>query len=321
MKLERREQILAVVAAVLIAAVLGRTLWAVVTTPFRTRQAAKASVLNTLQAKQRQLQEIEKLKAQLKEWSARSLPADPTVARRLYQNWLLECAQQAKLEGIQVDSGEVRREKNLFYRMPFTVRGQGTLESLTRFLYAFYSRDYLHAIQRLSIQPIRDGKRVDLLITIEAIALDQAVAKDSLPSGPMVERKLPDIKEYVKTIVDRNMFVVYTPPPPPEPPRRPEPPRPPPKPTPPPPEPVLDPSQFAYVTSIVEVNGQREVWLHSRVENKTLKLRENESFQIGQAKGRVLAIGVREVDLEINGQKRRLTLGDSLAAMEPSQRG
>lgn len=313
MKLGQRERILALVAAVLIAFVGGRTIWAIVSTPFRIRQTARATLINSIRAKERQLQDIQKAKEQLKEWAARSLPADPAVARRLYQNWLLECAQNARLEAIQVDSGEVRREKNLFYRMPFTVRGQGTLESLTRFLYAFYSRDYLHAIQRLSITPVKEGKRIDLLISIEAIALDDAVAKDSLPTGPLVERKLPDLKEYVKTIVDRNVFVAYTPPPPPPPPSPPRPTRPVRPPTP-PPEPVLDPSQFAYVNGIVEVNGKREVWLYIRTENKTLRLGENDTFEVGEVRGRVLKIGVREVNLEINGHVRTLALGDNLAA-------
>ncbi|ASV75763.1 hypothetical protein THTE_3161 [Thermogutta terrifontis] len=320
MKLGQRERILALVAAVLIAFVAGRTIWAIVSTPFRIRQTARATLINSIWAKERQLQDIQKAKEQLKEWAARSLPADPAVARRLYQNWLLECAQNARLEAIQVDSGEVRREKNLFYRMPFTVRGQGTLESLTRFLYAFYSRDYLHAIQRLSITPVKEGKRIDLLISIEAIALDDAVAKDSLPSGPLVERKLPDLKEYVKTIVDRNVFVAYTPPPPPPPPSPPRPTRPVRPPTP-PPEPVLDPSQFAYVNGIVEVNGKREVWLYIRTENKTLRLGENDTFEVGEVRGRVLKIGVREVNLEINGHVRTLALGDNLAAALARDRG
>lgn len=319
MKLGQRERILALVAVVLLVIVGGQTLWGIIASPFRMRQNAQTTLLNSIQAKQKQLQEIEKAKTQLKEWTQKSLPADPAVARRLYQNWLLECAQQAKLENIQVDSGEVRREKNLFYRLPFSVRGQGSLESLTRFLYAFYSRDYLHAIQRLSITPLQEGKRVDLLISIEAIALDQATAKDALPVGPLVERKLPEFGEYAKTIVDRNMFVVYSPPPPPAPPRRSEPPRPS-RPPAPPPEPVLDPSEFAFINGIVEVNGRREVWLYSRTEDKTLKLGENDTFEIGKVRGRVLKIGLREVELEINGESRKLTLGDSLAGMTPGGR-
>jgi len=311
MKLGRREQLLILIVGTVAIIVLGQLLWRLVATPFTTRQKALTTLVNNVQTRERQLKELEKAKEKLKEWTARSLPADPVLARRLYQNWLLECAQKAQLENIQVDSGEVRREKDLFYRLPFTVRGQGSLESLTRFLYGFYSRNYLHAIQRIAITPLKDGKRVDLLFSIEAAALDNALAKNSLPTGDIVEAKLDDYKEYAKVIGGRNVFVAYSPPPP-TPPPRPTPPRTTPRPTPPPEPPLLDPIQFAYVNGIVEINGRREVWLYSRLEDKTMKLSENDTFQVGKTRGRVLRIGVRDVEVEINGETRKLTLGDNL---------
>lgn len=310
MKIGRREQILILIVSTVAIIVLGQLLWRVVATPFTTRHKALATLASNVQTRERQLKELTKAKERLAEWSARSLPADPVLARRLYQNWLLECAQQAQLENIQVDSGEVRREKDLFYRLPFTVRGQGSLESLTKFLYAFYSRNYLHTIQRIAITPLKDGKRVDLLFSIEAAALDTAAAKDSLPSGELVQAKLDDYKEYVKVIAGRNVFVAYSPPPP-EPPRRSLPPRTVPRPPPAEPPP-LDPIQFAYVNGIVEVNGERQVWLYSRTEDKTLKLSENETFRIGKTQGRVIRIGLRDVELEVNGETRKVSLGESL---------
>ncbi|MGQ9769170.1 MAG: hypothetical protein ACUVQG_01325 [Thermogutta sp.] len=318
MKIGRREQILILIVGTVAIIVLGQLFWRLVATPFTTRHKALAALASNVQTRERQLKELTKAKEKLAEWSARSLPADPVLARRLYQNWLLECAQQAQLENIQVDSGEVRREKDLFYRLPFTVRGQGSLESLTKFLYSFYSRNYLHTIQRIAITPFKDGKRVDLLFSIEAAALDTAVAKDSLPSGDLVQTKLDDYKEYVKVIAGRNVFVAYSLPPP-EPPRRPQPPRT--VPRPPPEPPLLDPIQFAYVNGIVEVNGERQVWLYSRTEDKTLKLSENETFRVGKTQGRVIRIGLREVELEVNGETRKVSLGESILGKSSAARG
>ncbi|HOA52005.1 MAG TPA: hypothetical protein PKI05_07090, partial [Thermogutta sp.] len=207
MKLGRREQIMILIVGTVAAIVVGQLIWRLVATPFTARQKALATLTSNVHTRERQLKELEKAKQKLEEWRARSLPADPVLARRLYQNWLLECSQKAQLENIQVDSGEVRRERDLFYRLPFTVRAQGSLESLTRFLHSFYSRNYLHAIQRIAVTPLKDGKKLDLLFTIEAAALDDAVAKDSLPTGELVEAKLDDVKEYTKTIVGRNVFV------------------------------------------------------------------------------------------------------------------
>ncbi|MGQ9607549.1 MAG: hypothetical protein ACUVTW_15250, partial [Thermogutta sp.] len=76
--------------------------------------------------------------------------------------------------------------------------------------------------------------------------------------------------------------------------------------------PALDPSRFAYVNAIVEVNGKREVWLYSRTEDKTLRLSENDPFAVGAVKGRVVRIGIRDVEVEMNGESRVLSLGDSL---------
>jgi len=75
------------------------------------------------------------------------------------------------------------------------------------------------------------------------------------------------------------------------------------------------------VNGIVEVNGQREVWLYSRTEDKTFKLTENQTFQVGKTQGRVLRIGIRDVEVEINGQTRTLTLGDNLLGKPISATG
>lgn len=302
----RKETWLIGIAAVVLTLIVGRLLWTVVTTPFRTRQKNLTSVSANVRAKEKQLQDLLKAKEKLERWRAQSLPSDPVLAQRLYQNWLLECAQNSHLEDTRLDCGEVRREKNLFYRMPFTIRAQGTLESLTHFLYSFYSRNYLHSIQRIAVTPLKDAKKVDLLITVEAVALDNALAKDQLPTGPLVEANLPDVNEYTKVIAGRNMFAAYSPPPPPRPQATPRS-----QPTP-PPEPTVDPSQFAFVNGIVEVNGRREVWLYSRMEDKTIKLGENDSFEVGGIRGRVVRIGIRDVEIEIDGTTRKLQLGDRL---------
>ena len=183
-----------------------------------------------------------------------------------------------------------------------------TLEKLTAFLHAFYARNYLHRIQQISITPGNDGKSMDLMLSVDAVVLEDAASKDALPEGEPARRELPPLKDYVSVIAGRNLFAVYQPPPPPRPPRTPEPPRQ----SPPPPPPALDPSRFAYVNAIVEVNGKREVWLYSRTEGKTLRLNENDPFAIGVVKGRVVRIGVRDVEIEVDGEPRKLSLGDCL---------
>lgn len=307
MTIGRREMTLFAVLGLFAVFLIGTAVYSAVVSPYLAKQRNYQQLAAQVAQKQRQLNDLSKAEEKLRVAREQSLPADPAVARRLYENWLLQSAQAAGFDGVKIESGEVRREKDLFYRFPVVLRGQATLEKLTAFLHAFYGRKYLHRIQQISITPGKDGKSMDVMVSVDAVVVDGAAAKDALPEGEPTRRELPPVKDYVNVIAGRNLFAVYQPPPPPRPPRPPEPPR-----RPPPPPPALDPSRFAYVNAIVEVNGKREVWLYSRTEDKTLRLSENDPFAVGAVKGRVVRIGIRDVEVEMNGESRVLSLGDSL---------
>jgi len=307
MTIGRREITLFAVLGLFAVLLIGTAVYSAVVSPYLAKKRNYQQLAAQVAQKQRQLNELSKAEEKLRVAREQSLPADPAVARRLYENWLLQSAQAAGFDGVKIESGEVRREKDLFYRFPVVVRGQATLEKLTAFLHAFYARKYLHRIQQISITPGKDGKSMDLMVSADAVVLDDAASKDALPEGEPARRDLPPLKDYVSVIAGRNLFAVYQPPPPPRPPRPPEPLRQAPS-----PPPALDPSRFAYVNAIVEVNGKREVWLYSRTEGKTLRLNENDPFAVGAVKGRVVRIGVRDVEVEVNGEPRKLSLGDSL---------
>ncbi len=308
MTIGRREITLLAVLGLFAALLVGTAVYSAVVSPYLAKKRNYQQLAAQVAQKERQWNELKKAEETLRVAREQSLPADPAVARRLYENWLLQSAQAAGFDGVKIESGEVRRERDLFYRFPVVVRGQATLEKLTAFLHAFYARNYLHRIQQISITPGKDGKSMDLMLSVDAVVLDDAASKDALPEGEPARRELPPLKDYVSVIAGRNLFAAYQPPPPPRPPRPPEPSRP----SPPPPPPALDPSRFAYVNAIVEVNGKREVWLYSRTEGKTLRLNENDPFAIGVVKGRVVRIGVRDVEIEVDGEPRKLSLGDCL---------
>ncbi len=88
---------------------------------------------------------------------------------------------------------------------------------------------------------------------------------------------------------------------------------------PPPPEkpkpvpPSFDEAKFAFVSGIVEVNGQWQVWVTSRTDGKLVKLRQGDSFQIGLMKGAIEQINPRYVDIRVEGKLRRVRFGESLA--------
>lgn len=259
---------------------------------------------------------------QLAEWEEQSLPANVELARAQYQKWLLDAVGKAGFDDANVDTGRLssalRTGENgqrevVYYRLPFTVSGRGTLEELTRFLYGFYRLNHLHRIQRMSVQPIEKSKKLELTMSIDALVLPGAMPEKPLAKSDSRQLAWDDLKDYEEVIVKRNLFAEYTPPPPPPRPvvRREERPKPPPRPTP-SPKPRFDPSKHAFVTAIVEIGNRPQVWINSRTDGKTFKVSPGEKIEIGPFEATVLRIGNKNVILHYEGKRWLLALGDNL---------
>jgi hypothetical protein len=86
---------------------------------------------------------------------------------------------------------------------------------------------------------------------------------------------------------------------------------------PPPAEPIqtrpsFDDAKYTFVTGIVEVNGQRQVWLTIRTEGKWLRLREGDSFQVGSFEGKIAKIHPRHVEIESENTLVSVRYGQSI---------
>ena len=79
------------------------------------------------------------------------------------------------------------------------------------------------------------------------------------------------------------------------------------------PKPYFEDAEFAFVTAILEVNGQRQLWLNVRTSGETLKLAEGDRFEVKRLKGVVSRIGEDVVDVTAAGESRRFELGENLA--------
>ena len=82
------------------------------------------------------------------------------------------------------------------------------------------------------------------------------------------------------------------------------------------PKPYFEDAEFAFVTAIIEVNGQRELWLNVRTSGETMKLSEGDRFTVKRMKGIVSRIGEKDVDVTAAGESRRFGLGENLAQGE-----
>lgn len=292
MTLQKREKVLAGVVAVLLVVVAGRLGARVLYSPLAMRQAEVEALAQRIAERKSKVEAALPAQARLADYRRRALPSDPQAARSLYQNWLLELTDRVKLKGRKVESSDGRVVKGVYHNLPFTVRGEGSLEQLVHFLYEFYAAGHLHRIRRLSVKPQEKSSDLELTIVIEALSLPEADRRDKLTTLAGSRLAHQDLGAYRKSIVERNLFAPYRPPPVAQ--------RSQPRITPKPAEP-MDPSKFAYVTAIVEVDGRPEVWVKARTKDENYQRREGQRLEIGSFKGVISRIADRHVEITVEG--------------------
>jgi hypothetical protein len=315
MALSKREKNLAVAAGVL---VFPFAVWLVVgalggsTRQLRAQKATLVSDINEAKDVIRRGREAQK---QLDEWNRKSLPQDVKLAGSSYKLWLMQLCEsdryKTKFQNTQFKPLNPKPLGEVGNQLAFTVSGMASLEQLTRWLYGFYTADYLHQIKGLTINPEDESKRLRVDITVEALALHGAADADGKPRSAT----LPEMREgavdtealdkYCSAIGGRAIFSRYAPPPPPRPP---DPPRQEMSP------PLFDHGQYTEVTGITEVDGRPQVWIRSRTLGKEFRLFEGESFEVGPLRAKVINIQVRgrTVTSEVDGKQYLVALGESL---------
>jgi hypothetical protein len=320
----------------------------------------------------------------------RSLPSQPELASSRYRAWLLAWTKRAQIDAANVQHVMVRRHKDSYDRHTLQVQCQATLAQIVRLLHEFYSTDYLHRINVMSVKPL-EGRTLSLAFTIEAVAMPQAPKDRELGELPADRLMLSRVEDYLESIVSRDftapakkpakiayastqkavvnqrlsispkmenpddtlisfrlddhdlngisidentgriewtpdrtgefeilvraeddgyppqetsqtVTVIVTDPPPVE--------------APPPPRPRFDEARHTFVTGIVEVNGQREVWIHVRTDGRWLKLVEGDSFNVGSFRGTIVAIHPRHVEIQAGTTRVSVRNGQSLNAGE-----
>ncbi|MCX7428302.1 MAG: hypothetical protein NTW96_22065, partial [Planctomycetia bacterium] len=303
MALNKRERTLAIVTGGLMALVAGRFLLVGLVGPPASLVAQRDGLAAEVEKKQDRLDAAAKARKQLDEWGRRSLPSVPETARSLYQNWLLEQLAGAKVQQVKVQSNPKTPVAGIYDRLPFTVQGRGTAEHFADFLYRFYSAGHLHKIRLMTIKPIKDSADLDVTLTVEALCLPGADRPDRLADVASKRLAQPDAESYVKMIGARRLFSPHQPPKvaTPEPPKNPEP-----KP------PEFEHANQLAVTGTGEVDGRPQAWLTLRTTGEKARSFEGETFAFKQVKGKVLRVLDRSVELEINGKRYTVALGQTI---------
>ncbi len=295
MNLKKRERNLAIVTAVLVVLFLGRMLFSAWASPDGRNETLRNELKREIERKEKQIDRGREAELRLADWRRRSLPNDREAARSLYQNWLLASARSVGFDGIKVETTMGRQRGDVYHALRFNLLAQATLEELTQFLHRFYSAGYLHQILSLGLLPSDDGRKLDVQLSVEALSLATADRSDRLPDRPPEPLLAAEASDYARKIAGRNIFAPYR------------------KPDPPPPDPPkFDAAKYVYLTAVVTVGEEPEAWIVNRISGDCLKLRQGDPFKAGDYQGRLQRIGRREAEIEVDGQRWLLPLGDNL---------
>jgi hypothetical protein len=79
------------------------------------------------------------------------------------------------------------------------------MPDLIKLLHAFYAKDYLHRISKISIAKARVGEGMQITMNIDAIALRAAAADAAAPESTSW-RVDPSVTAYLEPIMNRNFF-------------------------------------------------------------------------------------------------------------------
>ncbi len=264
--------------------------------PIETARNRRTQLERDIEKRETSLQRLREAGKLLARWEDQSLPADTETARSLYQAWLVELVDDVGLASPSVTSSEPVARGGLYHTLAFAVRGRGTLEQLTKFLFTFYQADLLHQVRSLSITPLQRAESLDLSVAIETMILPAGGTAKGAPAENVYEQfrrrawRTSDrlasagLEDY-GVIVGRNLFALGG---------------------------GFDPTDQTFLTSITQVNDQPEVWFTNRATDEVVKLRTGAPLTLGPLTFHLAEVLDNDVILEIDGERWLLSLGDKL---------
>lgn len=144
------------------------------------------------------------------EYLVRSLPSDPERARADYTRWLYEIITMVDLRDAAVSltstltvPQEPDRTSDLYQIHGFKIKGKTDQRGWLELMHLFYSKDYLHRISSLAVNPGRDG---DLTIDMQVDVIGLLAAQPELPSPETPSPLVDSFVAYEESILNRNFF-------------------------------------------------------------------------------------------------------------------
>lgn len=233
--MSKRERILVILICVMGGLLLVRT----GVTSYRGGLVERDRIIENKEGEVRRLElEVEKEKVARREWiqiGEQTLSQNPNEIVNLMREELFRLAEASGLQDVTVNPGRIDRawQRTEVLALRPSVRGEGTLDQILKFMYALYRQPYLIRCRTVTVTPEdargrepqrRTTGRLQLDLELETLILPSSpgypsftpVQADEERRGQEVEGRLQlaSLEEYRERI-PAELFSVYVPPPPP----------------------------------------------------------------------------------------------------------
>ncbi|MGL4942877.1 MAG: hypothetical protein ACRC46_06775 [Thermoguttaceae bacterium] len=256
-----------------------------------------AQLENAIATGQQNLAAMQQFSAAQSGYYYRSLPLQPEAARSLYQFWLLELLQFCDIEQPTVEVAAPQRSETGGYVYRASIRGRATLGSAIRFLYEFSWAPFLHRVTMLSLTPQEKGDAVEILVTLDALAIPRAVPTnpypllDQLPSGFVTPRLASPALDAYQLVIERNLLREV--------------------------KGGIDAADYAYMTGVNNDGGTSEIWMTLRLDDSVSRFHVGDKIEYGSFSGTLVSIQERDAIINRGGIDWLITAGERLTDAFP----
>ncbi|MBM4002215.1 MAG: cadherin repeat domain-containing protein [Planctomycetes bacterium] len=174
---------------------------------FESRQQRIARLQSDISKQEAKLRIAQRAQRRRRVYEEIALPGRKDRAAQQYQALLLGWMEQTGFANVKLTPTASGNDRITTHKqLTFNIYGQGNLEQLVRLLHLFYSRDCLHRIRQLKIQPVTSSKNLTINMMIDALSMPGAEDTEEIVARQSDWLKHGELTEYLKVIGDRNLF-------------------------------------------------------------------------------------------------------------------
>jgi hypothetical protein len=299
--MSQREKILAAIVAAIAVILGGRFVYGRYQGAIESRRSELSKAKEELADINLAIEKGQYSLRKLETWQKRSLPANREKALSFYQAWMMAKAKEAGLTVEDITPASRQTSKEAYKSVGCTLTAKGSLSSVSALLHEFYRAPQLQQVTQLRLVRPVGASQIEVTFEVEALSLPGAEATDSLPEGEIKRLALASLADYQKSLGDRDLMNVYTPPRPPVAAR-----------TDPPAPPKFDDSEHARFSASIGIGDKFQAWIHVRTTGETLHLQPGDTFKVGQLEGQIVSVEPRSMVYQAGDKKYRVSLDQPL---------